>query len=175
MKKSVRNMKTKQTKVSYLITVPHIKDEASLVIAEANRHIPFTIRRIYYILNADNGAHRGKHAHRKLNQVLFCIKGSVTIVLDNGKTREEFVLDKPNIGVFMDNMMWREMKDFTKDTVLLVFASEYYDEKDYIRDYDQFLYEANTGAFTKWLNKVKRVASNIRIELPRVVYSRKEN
>ena len=133
-------MKNKtNTKVSYIIKVPKIQDEASLCIAETNKHIPFNIKRIYYILKADQGAHRGKHAHKKLNQVLFCIQGSITMVLDNGIDREEIVLDKPNEGIFIDKLIWREMKDFREDTILLVLASRHFEESDYIRDYQHFL------------------------------------
>ena len=73
-----------------------------------------TDKRIYYILKADQGAHRGKHAHKKLNQVLFCIQGSITMVLDNGEKREETILDQPNRGIFIDKMVWREKKEISK-------------------------------------------------------------
>lgn len=136
--------KTQLTKLSYLIDIPLILDESQLMFAEMKRHIPFPMKRFYVISNVDRNAIRGLHAHRKLQQVLFCIQGSITFVLDNGYEREEIKLDKPNVGIFIDNWMWREMKNFTPDAVLLVLASDYYKESDYIRNYDQFLFEVTT-------------------------------
>ena len=85
---------------------------------------------------------RGYHAHRNLRQVAMCVAGSCRMVLDNGSTREEVVLDCPTRGLLIESMMWREMHDFSDDCVLLVLASELYDETDYIRDYDEFLRSA---------------------------------
>lgn len=131
----------KRTKLSYIINIPLIKDEAELIFGEINKHIPFDAKRFYIISKVDHGAVRGLHAHRNLQQVLFCIQGKIKFVLDNGDEREEIVLDKSNEGIFIDKWMWREMKEFTSDAVLLVLASEYFSEKDYIRDYNQFLQE----------------------------------
>lgn len=113
-------------------------DRGSLTFLEGNKDIPFQIKRIYYLYNL-NDAHRGFHAHKNLNQVAICVSGSCTFVLDNGKEKQEIKLSKPNEGLFIDKMIWHEMKDFSKDAVLLVLASEYYDEADYIRNYDEFL------------------------------------
>lgn len=129
------------TRLSYKVHIPAIKDEALLLFGEAKRHIPFQVKRFYLISNVDKGAIRGLHAHRNLQQVLFCIQGSVTLVLDNGEEREEIRLTKPQEGLFIDHWMWREMKEFSEDAILLVLASEYYTEEDYIRDYGQFLTE----------------------------------
>ena len=81
---------------------------------------------------------RGHHAHKSLEQILICVHGSCKIHLDNGHETAEVLLDKPNEGLYIENDMWREMYDFTPDAVLLVLASEYYDEADYIRNYDEF-------------------------------------
>ena len=132
------------TKLSKFITLPHIEDEGSLIFAEENNHLPINLKRIYYIYNVDDGANRGHHAHKKTKQVLFCINGSIKIILDNGKEREEVVLTKPYQGIYLDKMMWHEMVEFKKDTILLVAASEFYEESDYIRNYDTFLQIANS-------------------------------
>jgi dTDP-4-dehydrorhamnose 3,5-epimerase-like enzyme len=113
-------------------------DRGSLSFLEGGKDIPFEIKRIYYLYHL-NQAHRGFHAHKKLNQVAICVSGSCTFVLDDGRERQEVRLTKPNEGLFIDKMIWREMKDFSSDAVLLVLASEHYDESDYIRNYDEFL------------------------------------
>ena len=127
------------TKLSYIIEVPKIKDEGYLCFMEGNNNIQFDIKRIYYIFDVIKNAVRGKHTHKKTKQVLFCIRGSITIVLDNGKDKEAVTLKKPNQGLYLDTMMWHEMVAFKEGTVLLVLASENYEEKDYIRDYTKFI------------------------------------
>lgn len=161
-------VKTRKTKLSYVIDVPKVSDEASLVFAETHKHIPFDIKRIYYILKADDNAHRGKHAHRKLHQVLFCIQGSITMVLDNGTEREEVVLKNPNRGIFIGNYTWREMKNFKKDTILLVLASEYYNESDYIRDYDVFLEEVRALQKNSLFARIKEIWEQIKLKMPAI-------
>ena len=111
----------------------------SLAFLEAGRNIPFEIKRIYYIYDVSNGARRGFHAHKNLQQVLFCIHGSCKILLDDGKEKEIVELNDPAEGLVVRNPIWREMFDFSPGAVLLVLASEYYDESDYIRDYQTFL------------------------------------
>lgn len=111
----------------------------SLIAIEANKDIPFEIKRVYYIFDTKEGVVRGHHAHKTLEQVLICVSGLCTIVLDDGKKRNEVLLDKPNIGLYVGPNMWHEMKDFTPDAVLLVLASDWYDEADYIRNYSEFL------------------------------------
>lgn len=117
-------------------------ERGSLVALEKDRNVPFDIRRVYYIYKTEQGVSRGYHAHRNLRQVAMCVAGSCRMVLDNGSTREEVVLDCPTRGLLIESMMWREMHDFSDDCVLLVLASELYDEADYIRDYDEFLRSA---------------------------------
>lgn len=110
-----------------------------LVALETLKDIPFSIKRVYYIYDTLKDVRRGFHAHRNLEQILVCIHGSCKIMLDNGYEKADIVLDKPFEGLYISNDMWREMYDFSEDAVLLVLASEYYDESDYIRDYDKFL------------------------------------
>jgi dTDP-4-dehydrorhamnose 3,5-epimerase-like enzyme len=117
------------------------KDErGSLVSLEQSNNIPFdTIKRVYYLYNLNTGERRGFHAHKKLEQVLVCVSGSCRILVDNGEDKEEVLLDKPNKGLFIGNMVWHEMFDFSRDCVLMVLASEVYKEEDYIRDYENFV------------------------------------
>ncbi|MCC4288867.1 sugar 3,4-ketoisomerase [Vreelandella aquamarina] len=117
-------------------------DRGSLVALESNKSVPFEIKRVYYIFNTKENVSRGFHAHRNLKQIAVCVTGSCRFVLDNGKNREEVVLDSSTKGLLIEDLVWREMHDFTPDCVLLVLASEYYDEADYIRNYDDFLKEA---------------------------------
>jgi len=114
-------------------------DRGSLVALERDKALPFDIKRIYYIYRTAEGVSRGFHAHRNLKQVAICVAGRCRMVLDNGATKEEAWLDCPTRGILIESMVWREMHDFSPDCVLLVLASEHYDESDYIRNYDQFL------------------------------------
>lgn len=113
-------------------------DRGSLVALEAHKTVPFDIRRIYYIFGTKVGVSRGFHAHRALQQVAVCVTGKCRMVLDDGQRREEVWLDSPTKGLLIGNLVWREMHDFSPDCVLLVLASERYDETDYIRIYDDF-------------------------------------
>lgn len=110
-----------------------------------NKEIPFEVKRIYYIYRTENGVSRGYHAHKKLKQVAFAIHGSCEMILDNGIVREKIVLDTPTKGILIENMLWREMLNFSKDCVLLVLASEHYDENDYIRSYNDFMEYVNNA------------------------------
>jgi len=127
-----------------LIKIPEIFDDCYLYFAQISDHIPFPIKRIYYILNADTNLTRGLHAHKKNQQIMFCISGSIKLVLDNGKKRRDLILNKPNLGVFIDKMIWHEMHEFKKNTILLVLASGIFESEDYIRDYAQFKKQAKT-------------------------------
>ena len=105
---------------------------------EANRDCPFDIKRIYYISKVPEGQRRGFHAHKDLKQFIFCPYGEICFVLDDGKHREEILLNDPSIAILIEKPMWREMVWIKEDSVLCVCASEYYDEADYIRDYSAF-------------------------------------
>lgn len=111
----------------------------SLVALEANQSVPFAIERVYYLFATKEGVSRGFHAHVNLQQVAICVTGSCTMILDDGDQREEVRLDSPVQGVVLQKMVWHEMHDFSPDCVLLVLASEHYDEADYIRNYQDFL------------------------------------
>lgn len=117
----------------------HGDERGHLVSFEEKRDIPFEVKRVYYMFDTKPGFVRGKHAHKNLEQLLVCVHGSVKILLDDGKEREEVLLDNPYEGLYLAHNVWREMYDFSDGAVLMVFASEYYDEDDYIRDYDEFL------------------------------------
>lgn len=117
----------------------HGDERGALIALEENKNIPFTVKRVYFMYNTGEGVHRGFHAHKTLKQVLFCPCGSCTILLDSGKEKVHVKLDKPTEGLILDSNIWREMYDFTPDAVLMVLASDYYNESDYIRDYDEFL------------------------------------
>ncbi|MDQ7003038.1 MAG: FdtA/QdtA family cupin domain-containing protein [Ghiorsea sp.] len=114
-------------------------DRGSLVALEAGKEIPFDVQRVYYIFGTQAGVARGFHAHKALKQVAVCVSGSCRFILDDGVNKEEVVLDSPHRGLLIEHMIWREMHDFSEDCVLLVLASEHYDESDYIRDYDVFI------------------------------------
>ena len=112
-----------------------------LVALEANRQIPFDVKRVFYIYGTQEGVPRGNHSHYKTKQFLVAVNGSCKVTLDNGKEKETFDLNKPNLGLFQDALIWGSMHDFSSDCVLMVLANEYYDASDYITDYNKFLKE----------------------------------
>jgi len=116
-------------------------ERGSLVALEGNKNVPFDIKRVYYIFGTKEGVSRGFHAHRNLKQVAVCVTGSCRFILDNGNQRDEVVLDKSTTGLLIDNLIWREIYDFSPDCVLMVLANEHYNESDYIRDYQSFIKE----------------------------------
>lgn len=118
---------------------PHGDERGQLVALEELKDIPFQIKRVYFMYDTKEGVRRGFHAHKNLQQILICIHGSCKILLDNGVEKKVVPLERPYEGLFIANNMWREMYDFSSDAVLLVLASELYNEDDYIRDYDEFL------------------------------------
>lgn len=120
-------------------------ERGSLIALEKNHNVPFDIKRVYYIFDTKKGIERGFHAHFNLQQICIAVKGSCTFVLDDGKNREEIKLANPNKGLFIEGLMWREIKNFSEDCVLIVLASEQYDESDYIRDYQIFKKEVENG------------------------------
>ena len=114
-------------------------ERGSLIAIEEGYNAPFDIKRVYYLFDTKIGVERGFHAHQDLKQICIVVKGECTFTLDNGDKKEEIKLTNPNQGLYIENLIWREMKDFSKDCVLVVLASKHYDESDYIRDYDEFL------------------------------------
>ena len=125
-----------------IIELPRIVDsrDGIISVAEAGRHVPFDIRRVYYIYGLNYfESIRGLHAHKKLEQALFCINGSVRIDLDDGWRQASIKLDRPNVGLYLGVELWHTMGSFAHNCVLLVMASDYYDESDYIRSYEEFL------------------------------------
>jgi dTDP-4-dehydrorhamnose 3,5-epimerase-like enzyme len=120
-------------------------ERGSLVVLEGGKVVPFDIKRVYYIFDTKEGVSRGFHAHRNLKQVAVCVTGSCRFVLDNGKQKEEVVLDSAIKGLLINDLIWHEMYDFSSDCVLIVLASEHYNESDYIRNYQEFLQVVNHG------------------------------
>ncbi len=99
----------------------------------------FDVLRIYYIWGTEKNAIRGKHAHNKLKQLIVCLSGSCDFTLDNGSDRQVFHLESPTQGLYVEDFVWREFTNFSGDCIVMVLASEHYDETDYIRNYDKFL------------------------------------
>lgn len=117
----------------------HGDARGQLVALEERKEIPFHVKRVYYMFDTKKGVRRGFHAHKQLEQILICVSGECKIHLDDGTETAEVILDNPMEGLYIANNFWREMYDFSDDAVLLVLASELYDENDYIRNYEEFL------------------------------------
>ncbi len=114
-------------------------ERGQLVVLEGNQAVPFDIKRVYYIYGVDPHIPRGFHAHKVTQQVAICVKGSCKMLMDNGNQKTTVLMNSPTQGVLIDVMQWHEMHEFSEDCILMVLANEYYDESDYIRDYDEFL------------------------------------
>jgi dTDP-4-dehydrorhamnose 3,5-epimerase-like enzyme len=113
--------------------------DGNLVIGESKKSVPFDIKRIYYINNLFNKkAIRGHHAHKKLDQIIFCVNGSFILKLDDGQSRQSVLMDSPYYGVRLGPKLWHTMEKFSTDCVILVVANDYYKESDYLRDYNEF-------------------------------------
>ena len=119
-------------------------ERGSLIAIEAEKSVPFPVRRVYYIFATKKGVERGFHAHKALNQVAVAVTGSCEMVLDDGQSKATVLLDSSEKGVLIGPGMWRVMRNFSSDCVLLVLADQHYDEADYIRDYEEF---------KKWVNQ----------------------
>lgn len=123
---------------NYVLDFKKISDSrGTLVALEENKNIPFDIKRIYYLYSL-NDEPRGFHAHKELRQVALCLNGSCDMILDDGINKKTFRFNSRSQGILIEPMVWHEMHNFTKDCVFLVLASDYYNESDYIRDYEQF-------------------------------------
>jgi dTDP-4-dehydrorhamnose 3,5-epimerase-like enzyme len=122
------------------------RNDGSLFALEGGRSFPFEIRRVYYITDLrEPNAVRGMHAHRQLEQAIFCLSGSCNLQLDDGNNQQTILMDNPEIGVFLGKMLWHSMTNFSSDCLLLVIASNYYEESDYIRDYSDFIAETSSN------------------------------
>ena len=115
----------------------HYKGNISVV--ENGNTIPFDVKRVYYLYDVPGGESRGGHAHENLYQMIIAVSGSFCVTLDDGKEKRKFILNRPYQGLFVVPGIWGELDDFSSGSVCLVLASEKYDEKDYIRDYEIFL------------------------------------
>jgi dTDP-4-dehydrorhamnose 3,5-epimerase-like enzyme len=121
----------------------HGDDRGSLVALEDHKNIPFTIKRVYYLFDTQEKVRRGFHAHKKLKQLAVVLKGSCRFLLDDGKEKIDILLDNPAQGLYIESFVWREMYNFSDDCVLLVLADSFYNESDYIRDYEEFIKALN--------------------------------
>ncbi|AKM83691.1 hypothetical protein A2422_02335 [Candidatus Woesebacteria bacterium RIFOXYC1_FULL_31_51] len=126
-------------KLAKLIEAPLMTTDGSLCQLQYLNQIPFKIERVYFIYGVSEGAVRGAHTHKETVQAIFCIQGSIDIILDDSKNKETIHLDKPNVGVILEPGVWHEMSDFKKNTILLVLASKRHVESDYVRNYEDFL------------------------------------
>lgn len=127
-----------------IINLPKISDpRGNLSFIEGGRHIPFEIKRVYYLYDVPGGSDRGSHAHKSLHQFIVAMSGSFDVVLDDGREKRRFHLNRSYYGLYVCPMMWRYLDNFSSGAVCMVLASDYYDEADYIRDYEEFLRYAN--------------------------------
>ena len=123
-----------------LIELPNILDErGNLTVAEFGKLIPFEAKRFFMVYQVPLIQIRGEHAHHKCHQFLIAARGSIAVIADDGSTREEFLLNRPNMGLYLPPLVWGVQYKYSPDACLLVFASHYYDGADYIRNYDDFL------------------------------------
>lgn len=120
----------------------HGDERGSLISLQTNENIPFEVRRVYYIFGTSPAVIRGKHAHYKLEQILVAVSGSCEITTHDGICLKKHSLSSPNMGLYIKDLVWREMSNFSEDCVLLVLASHEYNQRDYIHDYQLFLEEA---------------------------------
>lgn len=122
-----------------LIELPILGDARGSLIALEPPLVPFDVKRVYYIFQTSSGVRRGFHAHKNLQQLAVCVSGSCSFLLDDGQQQVTVRLDRPNLGLHIGSMIWREMFDFSDDCVLMVLANELYSESDYIRSHSEFL------------------------------------
>jgi len=123
-----------------LIDLPKIADpRGNLTFIEGGRHVPFEIKRVYYLYDVPGGAERGGHAHKALHQLIVAMSGSFDVVLDDGYEKRRIHLNRSYIGLYIPPMIWREIDNFSSGSVCMVLASNYYEESDYYRDHVDFL------------------------------------
>ena len=124
----------------HIINLPKVHDpRGNLTFVESSRHIPFDIKRVFYLYDVPGGETRAGHANKNLQQFIVAISGSFDIVLDDGRTRKTIALNRSYYGLYIPGMVWREIENFSSGSVCLVLASDFYDAEDYYRDYDEFV------------------------------------
>ena len=129
-----------------IVNFPKITDfRGNLSFIEENRQIPFEIKRVYYLYDVPSGATRGGHAHKELQQIVIALSGSFDVVLDDGYNRRLFFLNRPHYGLYIPPRIWRELENFSSNSVALSLVSQVYDESDYIRDYETFKKTVDNG------------------------------
>lgn len=123
-----------------LIDLPKIEDKrGNLTFIEENRHIPFSIERVYWIYDVPGGQFRGSHAYKKLHEFIIALSGSFDVMLDNGKEKKKFSLNRSYYGLYVPNLIWRSLENFSTNALCMILASKHYSVDDYIRNYDEFL------------------------------------
>ena len=123
----------------HIVNFPKVTDfRGNLSFIEESRQIPFQIKRVYYLYDVPSGASRGGHAHRELEQVVIALSGSFDVILDDGTNRHTFFLNRPHYGLYIPAGIWRELENFSSNSVALSLVSQVYDESDYLRDYEDF-------------------------------------
>jgi dTDP-4-dehydrorhamnose 3,5-epimerase-like enzyme len=125
--------------IGRIIQLPKVEDaRGNLTFIEENHHIPFEIKRVYYLYDVPGGESRGGHAHKQLQQFIIAANGSFDVILDGGSSQERYHLNRSYYGLYIPPMVWRELDNFSSGSVCLVLVSEYFDEADYIRDHGVF-------------------------------------
>lgn len=123
-----------------ILELPRVFEaRGNLTYVESERHVPFSIARVYYLYDVPGGSERGGHAHKGLHQLIIAMSGSFDVLIDDGFTKKKFHLARSYYGLYLCPMIWRELNNFSSGSVCMVLASNLYDEDDYFRDYDEFL------------------------------------
>ena len=140
-------MTTRSIDECKIVQLPKITDpRGNLTFIENSCHIPFDIKRVYYLYDVPGGSDRGSHAHKNLHQFIIAMSGSFDVVLNDGRRKQRFQLNRSHYGLYVCPMMWRYLDNFSSGAVCLVLASETYSEDDYIRDYNTFISAVQEGA-----------------------------